>query len=185
VKDGGALLLSGESGVDEFGLAFNVDVGAEFAGKSEWDIDYTVVGDAIAENMVRSPFLNYQAGYETIVKDGEVLAKTVAPYFKRTYRHFCSHGVTPPSGKDAGYPSVVRKGRVIYIAQKIFSIYKDKGMKLHRDLVDNCVKLLLPEPTLEVGLPSVGRAYLGRSRSAKNALILNLLHCAPIKRGRK
>ncbi len=181
IKDGGSLLLSGESGLDEFGLAFNLDVGADYAGKAIWDIDYTMAGDKIADEMVRSPFLNYSSGYETIVKDAEVLAKVVAPYFRRTYKHFCSHGVTPPSGKDAGYPAVIRKGSVIYISHKIFSMYKDKGMKLHRDLVNNCVKLLLSEPIVEAGLPSVGRIYLGR-RNEKE-LLISLLHCSPVKRG--
>lgn len=183
LKDGGALLLSGESGLDKAGLSFNVDVGADFAGKSLWDIDYTVVGDAVSANMVRSPFLNYEAGYETIVRDAEPLAGTVSPYFSRTFKHFCSHGATPPSMKDAGYPSVIRKGRVIYIAHKIFTMYKQKGMKLHRDLVDNCIKLILPEPFLEVRMPSAGRAFLMRRKGRRGQLLLHLLYASPIKRG--
>lgn len=183
INSGGAVLLSGESGVDKEAGTFKIECGVQWVGKSEWDIDYTVVEDKIAAKMVRTPYLNFTPGMKTKAAEGsEVLARTIAPYFNRTYRHFCSHGVTPPSGKDAGYPSVVRKGSVIYIAHKIFTMYKDKGMKLHRDLVNNCLKLLLPEPLVETSLQSLGRVHLG-TRSPGKELILNLLYCAPIKRG--
>ncbi len=183
LKDGGSLLLSGESGLDPAGLSFNLDVGAAYAGKSLWDVDYTVVGKELSANMVKSPYLNFSSGYETIPGKAQVLATTVSPYFRRTYKHFCSHGVTPPSMKDAGYPSVIRHGNVIYIAHKIFEMYKEKGMKLHRDLVGNCIDLLLPEQILEAQMPSVGRAYLGRRKGRDKELLINLLHCSPVKRG--
>lgn len=183
IAAGGAVLLTGESGVDKAIGKFNVDCGAQYLGKSEWDVDYTVVGDTLATNMVRSPYLNFMSGLKTkATGEAEILARTVSPYFNRTYRHFCSHGVTPPSGKDAGYPSVVRKGSVIYIAHKVFTMYKESGMKLHRDLVNNCLGLLLPDPLVKTSLQSLGRVYLG-TRTPGKELILNLLYCAPIKRG--
>ncbi|MCX7012367.1 MAG: hypothetical protein NTW86_07365 [Candidatus Sumerlaeota bacterium] len=178
---GGRLILSGESALDPRRKRFQLDVGAEYGGASEWQFDYTLVSDAIAKNMVRSPFLNYTAGVKTRVTDGEVLARTIAPYFNRTYRRFCSHANTPHS-QEAEYPAVIRKGQTIYIAAKIFTLYRQHGMKLYRDLVVNCVNLLLPKRMLTVDLPSGGRVTLMK-RENGNQYVIHLLYATPIKRG--
>ena len=183
VAAGGSLILSHESGLDAAESAFQIDCGCEFGGSSDWDIDYTLVTERIAANMVSSPFYNSEPGVKTSVTDGEVLATTIAPYFSRTFGHFCSHGNTPPSGDDAGYPSVVRKGNVIYLAQPIFKLYADRGMKLHRDLVANCLGLLMPQPTLELeSFPSGGLVSL-LNRPEHGDTILHLVYSPPMKRG--
>ena len=182
LEGGGKLLSSGESGLDPSGNDFAYDIGAEYTGPSPNDIEYVVVGDAIAKNTVRTPFLVYESGVTTKVTDGEILAAAWKPYFNRTYGKFCSHRNTPYEG-DAGWPSVIRKGNIIHIAQPIFRVYDDQGMQLHRDLVKNCIDLLYDDPLLQVALPSCGRVNLTRQPREGNRLILHLMYANPIKRG--
>ncbi len=182
LAQGGKILLSGESGLDFGQKSFQLDIGAEFMGKSKWDIDYSVADEKISRNMVCSPYINYSSGYMTKPGDAEILGKTISPYFSRTYKHFCSHRNTPPSGEDAGYPSVISKGNIVYLAHTVFDMYQKMGAKLHRDLVVNCINMLMPEKTLKIGLPSCGTVTLFK-RGKENDCILHALYANPIKRG--
>ena len=171
---GGLILASGNSGR-------NLDCGVEVLGESPWYIDYTQVGEQLAPGLVSACFFNHIPAVRSRLTDGEVLAKVAAPYFNRTVNGFCSHGNTPCSGRDAGYPGVVRKGNTIYFAHRIFTDYRNKGMKLHRDLVSNAIALLDRKPLLKLtGLPSGGMSSLMRR---DNVYMLHLLYATPIKRG--
>ena len=174
IASGGRILASGES-------VHNLDCGAEPDGVSPWYIDYIEVGPELSGGMVSSRYFNAIPGVKTRVTDGEVLARVLAPCFNRTEQMFCSHGNTPCSGRDAGYPGVVRKGNVIYLAHKVFTMYRRKGMKLHRDLVDNCLALLDPKPLVRVEhFPSAGVVSLMRR---EDKYILHLLYGYPVMRG--
>ena len=161
---GGAMILSGESGLDPERKRFVFDIGGAYEGPSPWDVEYVVAGEAISKGLVRSPFLVYQSGVKIKPKDGEVLADAWQPYFNRTYGHFCSHRNTPYD-KPAGWPAVIRKGNIIHIAQPLFRVYEDQGMQLHRDLFRNCLDLLYEDRLVETRLPScAARASLMRQR---------------------
>lgn len=184
LSEGGKLILTGESGLTPDKKTFNLKFSARYMGHSKYDIDYTQVNKTVSKNMVSSPFLNYISG-EIIkpLKGAEVLAEIKTPYFSRTYKHFCSHANTPPNvSEKESTPAVIRDGNIIYIAHKVFTMYKDKGMKLHRDLVTNCIDLLLPKKLVATNLQSCGRVFLCRKTSSKQ-LILNLLYVTPVKHG--
>lgn len=178
---GGKLILSGESGLDPEGKRFVLDVGAEYTGPSPADIEYFTVSDAICADMVRSPVLVYQPGITSRVVDAEVLAETWLPLFNRTYEHFCGHQ-NAPHGELAAWPAVIRKGNIIHIAQPIFSVYRTRGMQLHRDLFSNCLDLLYIDRLLEVDLGSCGRATVTRQED-RNRTIVHLMYANPIRRG--
>ena len=179
---GGSMVLSGESGLDPQRKGFAIDVGAEYTGPSPWDVEYIVVGDQLAANMVRTPFLVYESGVTTKVIDADVLAETWQPYFNRTYGHFCSHRNTP-FDKPADWPAVIRKGNVIHIAQPVFRMYDEQGMQLHRDLVKNCIDLLYADPMVTASLPSCGRVSVMQQTNEGDRLVVHLMYANPIKRG--
>jgi hypothetical protein len=181
LQAGGAVLLSGSSGLDSQGRDFVVDTGARYRGPSPWDVEYILAGDALAVDLVRSPFLVYQSGVVLEPGQAEVLAETWRPYFNRTYEHFCSHRNTPPE-EPAGWPAVVRKGKIVQIAQPIFAVYNRQGMQLHRDLVRNCIRLIYEDPLLEAELPSCGRVSV-MEQAAQARRIVHLLYANPIRRG--
>ena len=181
LENDGKLILSHQSGLNPECTFFALDIGAEYNGPSPWDVEYIKVGDEIAENLVRSPFLAYRSGVVVKVKNAAVLAETWQPYFNRTFAHFCSHRNTPPE-KKAGWPAVVRQGSVIYISQPLFRIYNEQGMQLHRDLFANCLKLLQEKPIVKIELPSCGRMSVMHQKD-HNRYIIHLLYANPIKRG--
>lgn len=179
---GGSLILSGDSGLDPTRSQFAIDIGADYVGPSPNDVEYVVVEDALARDVVRSPFVVYETGVSTKLTDGEVLADAWKPYFNRTYQKFCSHRNTPYEG-PAGWPAVVRKGRVVHIAQPIFRVYQEQGMQLHRDLFRNVLDLVHPERMIAVdGLPSCGRVSLMR-QATEGRDVLHVLYANPIRRG--
>ena len=115
------------------------------------------------------------------MRDCEVLAETWQPYFNRTYEHFHSHQ-NADYEKPAGWPAVVRKRGIINIAQPLFRGYKEKGMRLHRELFKNCLDLLYQEPLLQVDLKSSGIATVMR-QADKKRLVVHLIYASPVKRG--
>ena len=74
------------------------------------------------------------------------------------------------------------KKNIIYIAQKVFEFYGRKGMKLHRDLVNNCIDILLPKKMLVTSLQSCALVNLMK-RPTKKDYVLHLIYAGPIKRG--
>lgn len=180
LKNGGALIASGKSGFSQENQTFNLDYGVEYGGESEWYIDFTKVSEAISKNMVKAPYFNFLPGPKLKLTSATVLADTIAPHFNRTLKTFCSHGNTPP-GPDAGYPSVIQNGNIIYIGPKVFSMYRKKGMKLHRDLVRNCIDLLLPKKSIHVDLPSGAQIALNEQSNGNK--VLHILYANPIMRG--
>lgn len=181
LKNGGALLMSYESGVASDGWSFALDIGADCEGASPFDVEYLDVTDALSEGMVRSPVLLYQSGIKAKVRDADVLAHTIQPQFNRTYAHFCSHRNTPPGGR-VDWPAALQKGRIIYLAHPIFSMYDAEGMRQHRQVVSNCLQRLYSQPLLQAALPSCGRSAV-TWQAAEKRHVLHFLYAAPVKRG--
>ncbi|WP_261302786.1 alpha-amylase family protein [Paenibacillus andongensis] len=181
LASGGNVILSAESGLRVDRPEFALDLGVEFKGKSEWDVDYTSVTDQLTGSLVRSPFLNYESGYQVQVNKAEVLAQSYRPYFNRRYGHFCSH-LHAPAKEEADYPAVIKHGNIIYIAQPLFRLYRKHGVQLYRDLFLACVKQFISAPTVKTDLPSAGKVNLTRQSNGTD-YVLHLLYAVPILRG--
>ncbi|MBB6674967.1 alpha-amylase family protein [Cohnella nanjingensis] len=184
---GGKIMLSAESGLRQDEETFALDVGADYLGRSEWEIDYTQAAEDLAGEggLVASPFLNYEPGrrIEPRSADAEIWASTWRPYFNRTNGHFCSH-LHAPAAEPTGHPAVIRHGNAVYFAQPLFRAYRKHGVRLYRDLFLACLRRLLPNPTLLTDLPSAGKANLTRLPGPNgDAYVLHLLYAVPILRG--
>jgi hypothetical protein len=133
---------------------------------------------------VKSPFLNYEAALRVEPKTGaEVLATIREPYFDRTYTTYSSHQNTPFRLEDAPHPAVTRKGGVVLIAHSLGRQYFEHGLRLHRQLFHNALRLVYEEPMLEVDLPSAGRVNL-LHQPKQRRYVVHLLYASPITRGR-
>ena len=181
VKRGGGLLISGNSGLDGSGEKFLIDIGLEFIGKSNFELDYVEAG-SLAEGIVKTPFLFYDSANMVQVKQGEVLAKVYEPYFKRTYGSFCSHKNTPYKMEPAVYPAAVQNGRILYLAHKVCEIYNKNGSQYHREYFINALRRIYTKPVLEVSMMSKGRVVLWEQVEQKR-YVLHLLYASPIRRG--
>ena len=124
----------------------------------------------------------YDASSQVALQDGaETLAYIVAPYFNRAWDHFSSHTHTPPD-QLTPYPAVTRKGNVIYIASAVFGAYIEHGYRIYRDLVENCLELLLKDKLVVSDLPMTAEVTLMRQQ---NRLIVHLLHYIPQRTARR
>lgn len=182
VQDGGALLMTGHSGLDPAGEAFALDFGLDYEGPSEWDRAYIQLRDRLTPGLVAEPFLVYETGIRTRVRDAQVLADSVRPFFNRTMARFCGHRNAPDAG-PAGWPAVARKGRMLHVADPLFRVYQRHGMPLHRDVLRALMRLLLPEPLLDVRMPSCGQVTLLRQPAEGDRFVLHLIYATPIPRG--
>ncbi len=184
VQQGGSLIVMAKGALNKNQDAFLLDLGANYLAEANCDIDYLLAGQDIAEGLVQSPFLNYEAAIRVQADKGtEVLASIHEPYFSRTYGKFTSHQNTPYQLEPATHPGIVRKGKVIFIAHALDKLYFEHGARLHRDIYSNVLKLLHKRPMLETKLPSAARISL-LHQAQHNRYVAHLLYGPPIQRGR-
>ena len=179
VRNGGKLLATGGSAIDESGN-FLYDFGGECEGDGEFCPSYV---HPFWDNEAGSDFIMYSPCKKVKLTDGEELAKMVEPYFNRTAEHFCSHQHSPSSGNYGG-AGMCRGKDGIYIAWKIFEDYATKGELIAKKIVVKALDILLGEnKSLETNLGSMGVATLMEQKE-ENRFVAHLLYAVPTKRGK-
>jgi len=180
---GGKLLITGESGLDqERGeFALGEEMGVYYEGPAEFSPDYILVGSELAKGVEPMPHICQLPGVRVTVKPGtQVLARAGAPYFNRTWEHFCSHRYTPME-KATEDPIVTQNEGVIYIARPLFQEYAQSSQLVHRQILANCLSRLLPRPRVgEHNLPSTAMVTVRRQDTD---LVIHLLHYVHQRRG--
>jgi hypothetical protein len=184
VDNGGGLLAMGEGGLDATGRRFVLPLGAREPLPAAYDCDYLVVGEELAQDMVRSPILCYTPALRvTPEPEAEVLAHIQEPFFSRTYAHYCSHLNTPPCGDVAAHPAALRRGRVVYLAHAMGRIYREHGARQHRQYLLNALRLIYGGPILDVQMPSCGRVSLVH-QPQHGRYVAHLMYAPALQRGR-
>jgi len=199
VDAGGAVIASFASGMNPAQTAFTWDaLGITLAGEGPRDpsgalargreytahnyAEYLLPQAGLARGLPATEHAMTMRGMEIAAAAGtEVLAGVVAPYFDRTYKHFCSHRQAPSSGRVT-HPGVVQNGRVIYFSHPIFSQYQTKAPRWCRVLFLNALERLLPDPRVRVEAPTAAIASLNRQPDLDRQ-VLHLLHYVPERRG--
>ena len=180
---GGKLLVFGEGALEEDFSNFALDIGGTYIGKSDFDVDYTVVNESISNNLVSSPFLNYLPAIKIMPHNrAEILATLREPYFNRTKAKYSSHQNTPYELQISQYPSIYKYDNIVVAAHPIDRMYLDYGAQIHRELFQNLLNKLLKNPMVKVKLPSSGRVNLLHF-SKDNRYVIHLLYATPIQRG--
>jgi hypothetical protein len=182
-QNGGRLLLSGQSGLNDARDTFALDLGLEVVGKSEFNPDYIVPGAELPSSPVRDPFVIHGGAWNVRILDDKikVLAERVNTYFNRTAEHFCSHQHSPEAERSE-FPAIVGNQRFVYFAHNIFERYRNYGQPLYRDLIQDAIGLLIDRPSVQTNLPTAARVSLMQQES-ENRIVLHLLHAVPVKRG--
>jgi hypothetical protein len=162
---------------------FALDVGGSYMGKASYDVDYSVVSEALSKNVVRSPFLNYIPAIKIKPDaDVEILATIREPYFSRTKAHYTSHQNTPYNLESASHPAIYRDGNTMVVAHALDKMYLKYGAQIHRELFKNTLDALLTAPMVRTDLPSSGRVNLLHFPD-KNRYVVHLLYATPVQRG--
>ena len=173
---GGALMASHRSGLD--GERFAIPLGVAYRGAAEFTPMFikprTDLGLPATEHVM------YETGSAVEAEPGAtVLADSIAPYFNRTWQHYCSHRHAPSSGKVYG-PAIVQSGRTIYFAQPLFAQYQQNAPRWCRTLLKAALDRLLPEPTLRTKAPPTLITTVTRQASERRQLV-HLLHYLPVR----
>jgi hypothetical protein len=171
---GGRLLITGRSGLDgaagDFALA--PEMGVHYAGSAQFAPDYLVLEPELAEGIEPMHHVCLLPGVRVAIDPGvRVLARSGAPYFIRTWRHFCSHRYTP-----------LERAKVIYVARPLFREYAESSRRVHRQVLANCLRRLLPRP--RVGAHNLPSTAIVTVRQQRGDLIVHLLHYVHQRRGR-
>ncbi len=183
VKRGGKLIVFGEGAMDESGKKFALDMGVDYLGTSAFNFDFTVVKPELGEEVVSTPFLNYEPALLTKPTTALTLAAIREPYFNRTWEKYSGHRATPYKLDDSPFPAVVKNGNVIFFAHKLDQMYYTSGVRLHRQMVSNAIDLLYQSPNLKVkNLQSSGRqSFLKQEK--ENRYVAHLLYAPALQRG--
>ena len=194
LAQGGALVLSGESGLDPAGNGFPLrEIPLRSLGPSPWATPYLRVDPEgpLARDVEPMEHAVYERGWAVELAPGasgaEVLAHVVPPYFNRDHLHFSSHAQTPPAVSPGAplpagaSPAAVRAGRVVYLSFPLCRAYRRHGSRVYRTLVRNAIDLLLPQRLVTAGLPSYGQVTVLRQPEARDRLVVHLL-AYPVER---
>ena len=194
LAQGGALVLSGESGLDPAGNGFPLrEMPLRSLGPSPWATPYLRVDPEgpLARDVEPMEHVVYERGWAVELAPGaggtEVLAHVVPPYFNRDHLHFSSHAQTPPAVSPGAplpagaSPAAVRAGRVVYLSFPLCRAYRRHGSRVYRTLVRNAIDLLLPQRLVTAGLPSYGQVTVLRQPEARDRLVVHLL-AYPVER---
>lgn len=182
VKDGGRLLVTGESLLDREKGTLPYDLGCTYEGPSAYSPAY-VVPLAPLKNLDPGTYVIYGEGNRVrVTPDGVELARREQSYFNRTIAHFCSHQHAPNSGVGDGSAVTVGKHGA-YISWKVFTEYATVGSLILREIVCMTMDYLLEgRKTMETDLPAQGVATL-MDQIADQRLVTHLLYASPVKRG--
>jgi hypothetical protein len=183
LNGGGKLIVLGEGAMKTDGQGFVLDIGGEYLGEGSYDVDYTVVSDALSKDVVSTPFLNYIPAIKINPDAGaQVLAHIREPYFSRTKAHYTSHRNTPYRLENAAHPAIYQKGNIAVIATPLDRMYKQYGAQIHRELFENVLNRMLTKPLVTADLPSSGRVNLLHFPE-KDRYVVHLLYASPVQRG--
>lgn len=183
VKKGGKLIVFSSGALDKNRETFILDLGTKYLGESNFQFDYTVINQDHFKNVVRTPFLNYEAGILTQPTTGNAIAYIREPYFNRTYEQFSGHRETPYKMENSQYPAIVTTKNTIFFAHSLDQLYYTHGVWLHREVFRNAIDALQKDPVFKVkDLPSAGRVSLLK-QDKKKRYVAHLLYAPPLLRG--
>ena len=181
IAKGGKVLMCGDALVKDG--AFQIDCGAEYIGKAEFDCDYLSTDLSFEQELPNAPMLSNLPGQHVRLTDGEALAQITLPYFSRTVAHHCGHKNTPHNKDGKTLPGIVRKGNVVYTAHSLASLYNTYGSLYHKRYFMLALKQLNTGGAFEVsGMGSMGKASMIH-QTQQNRYCLNLLYASPIRKG--
>jgi hypothetical protein len=183
VAAGGKVLATGRSGLSPEGQGFGLScIPATAQGPAAFSPDFLRPGDRLAAGLRPTDYVMYDRGVAIQADaEAEVLAETIAPYFNRTWEHFCSHRHSPSTGKAIG-PAAVAGESAIYFAHPLFTTYANCAPVWCKLLLQNALEILLPDPILRIDGPSSIVATVN-AQPAENRQIIHLLGYIPERRG--
>lgn len=181
IGQGGKILATGQSGLNEKGDAFAIDLGVRWIEENRYKPDFFKPQFKL-NSLGSASFIQYSQGQKIELAGGIELGQRQDPYFNRDIFTFCSHQHTPNSEVYGG-PGMVESTGGIYIAWNMFDDYAVKGsLALKETILYALNRLLENQKTFETDLPAQGVATL-QHQQLENRYVNHLLYASPVKRG--
>jgi len=183
IDRGGAVIASYKSALADSGAEFTLPaLGVRPVGDAPYQPDFLKPRKAFATGLADTEHVMYLRGMQVKpIQGAKVLADVIAPYFNRTWEHFCSHKHTPSAGKKA-YPGVVEHAQAVYFAHPIFTQYHQRAPRWCKQLLANAIDALMPDPLVQLDAPTTTLVALNEQPAEKRQ-VLHLLHYVPERRG--
>lgn len=180
LKNGGKLILSGNSGFTESCEDLLADLGRCANGTTPEYPTYWRGRPAIGEEWTDSDRVIYQAGVQYAFDESwKVLVDRVPPYFKRSDFRFCSHFQTPAGQSVSEFPAVATNGAITVFSDPIFKEYRKAGSVFIRKIWETVMGKLVGPPTIGAGLPVSMSVY---PLQKGNETVVTLLHYIPVRK---
>ncbi len=192
IAGGGKVLANDKAGLKPDKSGFAIDLGVGYEGEDEWDVPfvkpapdfgcglrnteyacYTDRGKNQQPQDVKAEDLAHDVRGRRVTANAgaQVLAEMIAPYFNRTWQHYCSHQHAPSTGESYA-PAVVMTASTGYISHPLFSLYGFNAPQWVRQVVEGLVDRLLPKPLVRVeGAPRSLVATVTRQKSEGRTMI--------------
>ena len=179
---GGKLFLTGESGLAADGSGLALPVGAELLGPSPFNPVFIALRDDLRPRWIADPFVIMAPTLRVRATTGASLGAVHEPFFNRTPHHFNGHINAAARPEPSGYDCGVRAGGVTWLAQPVFSLYRELGSVALKHYVLAALADLLGSPTMAVeGLPAAGTMTLRRLPDGRH--VVHLLYAVPALKG--
>lgn len=181
IQKGGKILATGQSGLQESGSDFAIDLGVRWVEENKYQPDFFKPHFAL-KSLGNAGFIQYSQGQKVELAGGTELGRREDPYFNRDVFTFCSHQHSPNCGTYGG-PGMVEGPSGIYMAWNVFDDYATKGSLALKESILYALNHLLGEgKTIETTLPAQGVVTLQQQTSA-NRYVNHMLYASPVKRG--
>lgn len=154
LSGGGALIVSGPAALDEMGQPILNEMGIEVHGSSPYSHTFLHASAEASEGLADYGYVMYEKGFRMTPKSGaDSLVAVGEPYFQREYNRFSGHEYTPED-QLSPYSAVVKNGNVITFSVPILEAYGKHAAPNYRQLLGNCIDLLIPQPLIRDEGPS-------------------------------
>ena len=150
-ESGGGVVLLGAAAQNGDGAPLlGPAQGIAIEGESPFTRTFLRVTGAVDSGIAPYDHVMYERGFCMRTSTGGTpLVRVVEPYFERTHHRFSGHSYTPPH-EESDYSAVVRCGSVLTISVPLMAAYGLHAQPVYRELLGNCLSLLLPEPLLGI-----------------------------------
>jgi hypothetical protein len=188
LDQGGALILSHESGLADDGIGFALEeMGLDYLGPARHEVEFLCPVNGLEHDIPTMDHVLYERGSAVRAHSGiDVLAQVVPPYFSRAWNHFSSHAQTPPDPTAArDLTAVTLRGRVAYLAHPIFGAYQRHGYPVYRQIVGALLERLLPDRLARLEGPTTAEVTILHQAGAEGRaerLVCHILHYVPQRR---
>lgn len=180
IDQGGKILATGQSGLNEAGNKFLLDFGVTWLGENTFNPDY-IKPHFPLPSLGEGTFVCYSHGQVVELTDGTVWGHREDPYFNRDYdAYYFTH--TPNSRNNAG-PGLIEGKAGIYFAWNAFEDYAEHGSIWMKEILLHAIdRLLGTQKTLKTSIPSLGVVSL-QHQEQDSRYIHHLLYATPVRRG--